>query len=94
MYFYFIYLFIFTFLFYFFFTLQYCIGFAIHQPESTMGVHVIYYRFLERKAMTGIYSVLKSRDITFLTKSHLVKASVFPAVMYGCDSWTIKKTER
>ena len=94
MYFYFIYLFIFTFLFYFFFTLQYCIGFAIHQPESTMGVHVIYYRFLERKAMTDIYSVLKSRDITFLTKSHLVKASVFPAVMYGCDSWTIKKTER
>ena len=48
---------------------------------------------LGRKVMTNLDSVLKSRDITFLTKSHLVKASVFPAVMYGCDSWTIKKAE-
>ena len=45
---------------------------------------------LERKAMTNLYSVLKSRDITLLTKVHLVKAMVFPVVMYGCESWTIE----
>ena len=48
---------------------------------------------LERKVMTNLYSILKSRDITLLTKVHLVKAVVFPAVMYGCESWTIKKAE-
>ena len=48
---------------------------------------------LERKAMTNLDSLLKSRDITFLTKVHLVKAIVFPVVMYGCESWTIKKAE-
>ena len=48
---------------------------------------------LGRKAMTKLYSILKSRDITFLPKVHLVKAMVFPVVMYGCESWTIKKTE-
>ena len=46
---------------------------------------------LERKAMTNIDSILKSRDITFPTKVHLVKATVFPVVMFGCESWTIKK---
>ena len=46
-----------------------------------------------RKAMTNIDSVLKSRDITLPTKVHLVKAMVFPVVMYGCESWTIKKAE-
>ena len=45
---------------------------------------------LVRKAMTNIDSILKSRDITLLTKVHLVKAMVFPVVMYGCESWTIK----
>ena len=49
---------------------------------------------LGRKAMTNLDSVLKSRDITLLTKVHLVKAMVFPVVMYGCASWTIKKAER
>src|SRR5574340_538376 len=49
---------------------------------------------LVRKAMTNLDSILKSRDITFLTKVHLVKAMVFPVVMYGCESWTIKKAER
>ena len=49
--------------------------------------------FLGRKAMTNLDSVLKSRDITFLTKVRLVKAMVFPVVMYGYESWTIKKTE-
>ena len=48
---------------------------------------------LERKAMTNLASILKSRDITLLTKVHLVKAMVFPVVMYGCESWTIKKAE-
>ena len=48
---------------------------------------------LERKAMTNLDSILKSRDVTFLTKVHLVKAMVFPVVMYGCESWTIKKAE-
>ena len=45
------------------------------------------------KAMTNLDSVLKSKDITLLTKVHLVKAMVFPVVMYGCESWTIKKAE-
>ena len=49
---------------------------------------------LERKVMTNIDSILKSRDITLPTKVHLVKAMVFPVVMYGCESWTIKKAER
>ena len=48
---------------------------------------------LGRKAMTNLDSILKSRDIIFLTKVHLVKAMVFPLVMYGCASWTIKKAE-
>ena len=43
--------------------------------------------------MTNLDSILKSRDITFLTKVHLVKAMVFPVVIYGCESWTIKKAE-
>ena len=43
--------------------------------------------------MTNLYSVLKSRDITLLTKVHIVKAMVFPVVMYGCERWTVKKTE-
>ena len=46
------------------------------------------------KAMTNLDSILKSRDITLPTKAHLVKAKVFPVVMYGCESWTIKKAER
>ena len=48
---------------------------------------------LGRKTMTNLDSILKSRDITLPTKVHLVKAMVFPVVMYGCDSWTIKKAE-
>ena len=48
---------------------------------------------LGRKAMTNLDSILKSRDITLLTKIHLVKAMVFPVVLYGCVSWTIKKAE-
>ena len=48
---------------------------------------------LRRKVMTNLDSILKSRDITLPTKVHLVKATVFPVVMYGCESWTIKKAE-
>ena len=49
---------------------------------------------LGRKVMTNLYSIFKSRDITLPTKVRLVKAMVFPVVMYGCESWTVKKAER
>ena len=49
---------------------------------------------LKRKGMTDLDSVVKSRDITLPTEVHIVKTTVFPVVMYGCESWTIKKTER
>ena len=49
---------------------------------------------LGRKVMTNLDSILKSRDISLPTKVHLVKAMVFPVVMYGCESWTVKKAER
>ena len=49
---------------------------------------------LGRKAMTNLESILKSRDFTLPTKVHLIKAMVFPAVIYGCERWTIKKAER
>ena len=50
--------------------------------------------FLGRKVMTNLGSILKSRDITLPTKVRQVKAMVFPVVMYGCESWTVKKAER
>ena len=57
--------------------------------------HEIKRRFLlGRKVMTNLDSILKSRDITLPTKVRLVKAMVFPVVMYGCESWTVKKAER
>ena len=49
---------------------------------------------LERKVMTNLDSILKSRDIALPTKVHLFEAMVFPVVMYGCESWTLKKAER
>ena len=49
---------------------------------------------LGRKAMTNLDSILKSRDVTLLTKVHIVKGMVFPVVVYGCENWTIKKAER
>ena len=52
------------------------------------------YLLLGRKAMTNLDSILKSRDITLPTKVCLVKAMVFPVVIYGCESWTVKKAER
>ena len=53
-----------------------------------------YDTFIHVRVMTNLDSILKSRDITLLTKVCLVKAVVFPVVMYGCESWTIKKAER
>ena len=50
--------------------------------------------FFGRKVMNNLDSIFKSRDITLPTKAHLVKAMVFPVVMYGCESWTVKKAER
>ena len=55
--------------------------------------HEIRLLLLGKKAMTNLDSIFKSRDITLPTKFHLVKAMIFPVVMYGCESWTIKKTE-
>ena len=58
-------------------------------------IHEIKRRLLlGRKAMTNLDSILKSRDVTLPAKVHLVKAMVFPVVMYGCESWTVKKAER
>ena len=51
------------------------------------------YFILGRKVMTNLDNILKNRDITLLTKVHLIKAMVFPVVMFGCESWTIKKSE-
>ena len=56
--------------------------------------HEIKCLLLGRKVMTNLDSILKSRDMTLPTKIHLVKTMVFPVVMYGCESWTIKKAER
>ena len=64
------------------------------RPADGDRSHEIQRRLLlGRKAMTNLDSILKSRDITLPTKAHLVKAMVFPVVMYGCESWTIKKGE-
>ena len=62
---------------------------AVGDCSYEIKIHFI----LGRKVMTNIDSILKSRDITLPTKVHLVKAMVFPVVMYGCESWTIKKAE-
>ena len=65
-------------------------------PKSLQVVTIAMKRclFLGRKAITNLDSIFKSRDITLPTKVHLVKAMVFPVVMYGCESWTMKKAER
>ena len=72
-------------------------GFILEESNITAdgdGSHEIKrWLFLGRKAMTNLDSILKSRDITLPTKVHLVKAMVFLAFMYGCESWTLKKAE-
>ena len=69
----------------------YCEGFKII-ADGDCSHEVKRCLFLVRKAVTKLDSILKSRDITFPTKVRLVKAMVFPLVMYGCESWTIKKS--
>ena len=61
--------------------------------DGDCGREIKRHLFLGRKVMTTLGSILKSRDITLPTKVHLVKAVVFPVVMYGCESWTVKKAE-
>ena len=60
-------------------------GYCSHEIKRSL--------LLGRKVMTNLDSIFKSRDIILLTKIHLVKAMVFPVVMYGCESWTVKKAE-
>ena len=60
---------------------------------AAMKLNWTWKKLLGRKVMTNLHSILKSRDITLPTKVHLVKAMVFPVVMYGCESWTVKKAE-
>ena len=62
--------------------------------DGDCGHEIKRHLLLGRKAMTNLDSILKSRDITLPTKVCLVKAMVFPGVMYGCKSWTVKKAER
>ena len=71
-------------------------GFIFWAPESLQMVTAAIKRrlLLGRKVMTNLDSIFKSRNITLLTKVRLVKAMVFPVVMYGCESWTVKKAER
>ena len=61
--------------------------------DSNYSHEIKRFSFLERKAMTNIDNILKSRDITLLIKVHIVKALVLPVVMYGCESWTKKKAD-
>ena len=61
--------------------------------DGDCSYEIIRRLLLARKAMTNLDSIFKSRDITLQTKVHLVKAMVFPVVMYGCESWTVKKAE-
>ena len=62
--------------------------------DGDCGHEIKRHLLLGRKVMTNLDSILKSRDITLPTKIHLIKVMVFPVVMYGCESWTVKKTER
>ena len=70
-----------------------CRGSILWKGRTDNGRQLSFYH-TGRKVMTNLDSILKSRDITFSTKIHLVKAMVFPVVMYGCESWTVKKAER
>ena len=68
------------------------LGFKV-TADSDCSHEIKRHLLLDRKAMTNLDSTLKSRDITLPTKAHLVKAMIFPVVMYRCESWTIKKNE-
>ena len=69
------------------------VSWAPNSLQMVTAAMKLRYLLLGRKAMTSLDSTIKSRDITLPTKVHLVKAMVFPVVMYGCESWTIKKAE-
>ena len=71
----------------------YFLGFQNHCRYGDCSHEVKRHLLLERKAVTNLDSILKSRDITLWTNVHLVKTMVFPLVIYGCESWTIKKIE-
>ena len=71
----------------------YFLGFKV-TADNDCSHKIKRYLLLGRKAMTNLDSVFKSRDVTLPTKAHIVKAMVFPVVMYGCESWTVKKAER
>ena len=69
------------------------LGIIIITADGDCSHEIKRHLLLGRKVMTNLDSILKNRDITLLTKVHLVKAMVFPVVMYGCESWTIKKAD-
>ena len=73
---------------------DFILGSSIITSDGDCSHEIQRHLLLRRKAMTNLDSILKSRDITLPAKVHLVKAIVFPVVMYGCESWTIKKAER
>ena len=79
-------------------TVEIVTGFILGGSKITADVDCSHeiksHLLLGRKVMTNLDSILKSRDITLPTKVHLVKAMVFPVIMYGCESWTIKKAEQ
>ena len=72
---------------------DFILGISQITADGDCSHEIIRYLLLGRKVMTNIDSIFKSRDITLPTKAHLVKSMVFPVVMYGCESWTIKKAE-
>ena len=72
---------------------DFILGGSIITADGDCSHEIESHLLLGRKVMTNLDSILKSRDITLPTKIHLVKALVFPVVMYGCESWTIKKAE-
>ena len=72
---------------------DFILGVSKITPDGDCSREIKRHLLLGRKDMTNLDSILKSRGITLSTKVHLVKAMVFPVVMYGCESWTIKKAE-
>ena len=74
--------------------LDFILGGSKITADGDLSHEIKRHLLLRRKAMTNLDSILKSRDITLPTNIHLLKAMVFPVIMYGCESWTIKKAER
>ena len=72
---------------------DYILGVLKITAEGDCSHEIKSHLLLGRKALTNLDSILKSRDITLLTKAHLAKAIIFPVVVYGCENWTIKKAE-